>query len=117
MHCWNQSAFVPERFIRDNIFVAHELCHYLKSTKNCPNKGDAIKLDMEKAYNRVEWNFLVAVILKMEFAQQWVDMILSCVTYVSFCFRINGATSDFFSPSKGLRQGDPFFPYLFLFCM
>ncbi|KAH1038066.1 hypothetical protein J1N35_039809 [Gossypium stocksii] len=61
----NQSAFVPGRMIHDNILIAHELVHYLQSAKNRPNKGFVIKLDMSKAYDRVEWPFIEEVMKKM----------------------------------------------------
>lgn len=57
----NQSAFVPSHMIHDNNLIAHELMHYLQSFKNGPNKGFVIKLDMSKAYDRIEWNFLEEV--------------------------------------------------------
>ncbi|KAL4298146.1 hypothetical protein GQ457_12G019110 [Hibiscus cannabinus] len=76
----NQSAFLKGRLISDNILVAHELLHYLCSSKNGPNKEAALKLDMEKVFDRVEWTFLRSVLLRMSFHSDWVDLIMDCVS-------------------------------------
>ncbi|XP_052886915.1 uncharacterized protein LOC128295389 [Gossypium arboreum] len=75
----NQSAFVPGRMIHDNILIAHELVHYLQSAKNGPNKGFVVKLDMSKAYNWVEWNFIEEVMKKMGYVNDWESKIMRCV--------------------------------------
>ncbi|KAA3461495.1 LINE-1 retrotransposable element ORF2 protein [Gossypium australe] len=71
---------------------------------------------MNKAYDRVEWNFVEGVMKRMGFDPGWVDSIMKCVFTVSYSVVFNGNIGEIFHPTRSLRQGDPLSPFLFLFC-
>jgi len=74
-------------------------------------------LDIEKAYDHVNWNFLMYVLKRMGFGDRWISWVHYCISSTSFAVLVNGSPMDFFSASRGLRQGDPLFPLLFLMVM
>ncbi|CAL1353289.1 unnamed protein product [Linum trigynum] len=111
-----QNAFIRERQIVDNILLGHELMHYLKIKTRGKKGFMALKVDMEKAYDRVEWPFLLAVLEKMGFNSTWQGWIHECLRSSSFSVLMNGTPSGYFTPSRGLRQGDPLSPLLFVLC-
>ncbi|XP_019154348.1 PREDICTED: uncharacterized protein LOC109150827 [Ipomoea nil] len=105
-----QSGFVSGRSITDNILLASEMCHGIK----LGNQDVVLKLDMTKAYDRVSWFFLVSVMRRMGFSEVWIDLVYRAVSNVWYSVIVNGVKEGFFTSSRGLRQGDPLSPRLFI---
>jgi hypothetical protein len=91
--------------ITDNALIAFECIHAIKVNSDVRGEFCAYKLDLSKAYDRVDWDFLNKVLLKLGFQSSWVQRVMSCVTSVRYTIRFNGAMSAPFFPSRGLRQG------------
>ena len=85
----SQSNFQSDKAISDNILVAFESLHHMKTKKRGKEGFMAMKLDMSKAYDRVEWIFLEQLMRKMGFHGRWVDLVMATVKSVSYSFLIN----------------------------
>jgi len=109
-----QFAFLKDRQIHEAIRSAQEVMHSIQSKKI---KGMILKADLSKAFNRVSWLYLRMLLTHLGFPVGFIKWIMCCITNVSFSVLVNGVASAFFGSERGLRQGCPLSPLLFLLVM
>ena len=105
-----QSAFIEGRHLLQSVLIANEVVEEAKrSKKPCL----VFKVDYEKAYDSVSWDFLVYMLRRMGFCDKCIQWIVACLQSASISVLVNGNPLAEFSPQRGLRQGDPLAPFLF----
>ncbi|PKI36247.1 hypothetical protein CRG98_043359 [Punica granatum] len=112
----NQTAFIEGRLINENGLLAQEILHIMRKTK--ARKGwFEMKIDFTKAFDNLEWSFIIKILESLGFHQIFISWIYQCISTTTFSILLNGSLHGHFSPSRGIRQGDPILPYLFVVSM
>ncbi|GJS80706.1 RNA-directed DNA polymerase, eukaryota, reverse transcriptase zinc-binding domain protein [Tanacetum coccineum] len=109
-----QSAFIKHRQILDGPLIVNEVIQWCKNKKS---KLMVFKIDFEKAFDSISWDFLFQVMCFMGFSKTWIKWIAGCLNSASSSILINGSPTQEFNIYRGLRQGDPLSPFLFIIAM
>ena len=112
----HQSAFTKSKLISDNILVAFETLHSMQKHKENDNYM-AIKVDMSRTYDKVQWSYLEVVMKKKGFEERWIKLMMVYVKTITYSILVNGESKGLINLTRGIHQEDPFSPFLFLLCM
>lgn len=96
--------------------MAFETLHYMRNHNAGKTGFMALKFDMSKTYDKIEWSFMEKLMVKMGFNDRWVKLMMECITIATYSILINGEPHRDIRSTKGLQKGDPLSPYLFLLC-
>lgn len=111
----NQSAFIAGRYIQDNILLSQELLHNYH--RNMKPSRCAVKVDLKKAYDTVRWEAIIFALQRVGVPYKFLNWVKQCIETPMYSIMVNGAPHGYFGSKRGIRQGDPMSPYLFVMVM
>lgn len=112
----NQSSFIPGCNITDNVIIYQEVLHSFRTNRGT-RKSMMVKIDLEKAYDRLEWYFIETTLQGLGLFENLIKVIMLCISSVTFRVLWNRNYTEEFVPTRGIGQGDPLSPYLFVLCL